>query len=62
MSVRADPGGFPTRKLSEAPAVNPAQMREIQRMAQEDFGYDILQITENAGRGLALLALGMMGG
>lgn len=62
MLVRADPGGFPTRKLSEAPAVSPAQMREIQRMAQEDFGYDILQITENAGRDLALLALGMMGG
>jgi hydroxyethylthiazole kinase-like uncharacterized protein yjeF len=62
MSVRADPGGFPARKLSEAPSVSPIQMREIQRMAQEDFGYDILQITENAGRGLALLVLGMLGG
>lgn len=62
MSVRPDPGGFPVRKLSEAPSVSPSQMREIQRMAQEDFGYDILQITENAGRGLALLALAMLGG
>ncbi len=37
-------------------------MREIQRIAQEEFGYDILQLTENAGRGLARLALAMLGG
>jgi NAD(P)H-hydrate epimerase len=37
-------------------------MRQIQRAAQEDFGVDILQITENAGRAVATLALAMLGG
>lgn len=37
-------------------------MREIQRMAQEDFGLDIIQIAENAGRACANLALQMLGG
>jgi NAD(P)H-hydrate epimerase len=37
-------------------------MREIQRTAQEDYGVDILQITENAGRAAARLALEMLGG
>lgn len=62
MPVKADPGGFPQRKVSDAPAVTSVQMREIQRMAQEDFGLDILQIAENAGRACALLALAMLGG
>ena len=48
--------------MSEVPAVNAAQMREIQRVAQEDYGLDILQMTENAGRACALLALAMLGG
>jgi hypothetical protein len=42
MSAKADPGGFPQRKLSEVRAVSAAQMREIQRVALEDFGIDIL--------------------
>lgn len=62
MKVKSDPGGFPVRKLADVPAVAPAQMREIQRVAQEDFGIDILQITENAGRAAAQLALAMLGG
>ena len=62
MTIKADPGGFPQRKLSETPAVTGAQMREIQRVAQEDFGLDILQITENGGRAVAALALAMLGG
>jgi NAD(P)H-hydrate epimerase len=37
-------------------------MRDIQRMAQEDFAVDILQITENAGRSCATLVLAMLGG
>lgn len=37
-------------------------MRDIQRVAQEDYGFDILQITENAGRACARLALEMLGG
>ncbi len=62
MSVKADPGGFPQRKCSEARWVTAAQMRDVQRIAQEDFGLDILQLTENAGRAAAMLALAMLGG
>ncbi len=62
MHCKSDPGGFPTRKASEIPSVTGVQMREIQRAAQEDFGLDILQITENAGRATATIALAMLGG
>ena len=62
MKVKPDPGGFPQLKLSDVPSVTPAQMREIQRKAQEGYGYDILQIIENAGRSAAQLALAMLGG
>lgn len=62
MHVKTDPGGFPQRKASEIPSVTAAQMRAIQQSAQEDFGVDILQITENAGRAAAQLALAMLGG
>jgi NAD(P)H-hydrate epimerase len=62
MAVKADPGGFPQRKASEVPAVSAIEMREIQRVAQEDYGVDILQIMENAGRSVAMLALQMLGG
>lgn len=62
MYFKSDPGGFPQRKASEIPSVTGVQMREIQRAAQEDFGLDILQITENAGRATATLALAMLGG
>lgn len=62
MSVKADPGGFPQRKCSESRWVTAAQMRDVQRIAQEEFSLDILQLTENAGRSAALLALAMLGG
>jgi NAD(P)H-hydrate epimerase len=62
MAVKGDPGGFPQRKVGDVPAVTAAQMREIQRIAQEDFGLDILQIAENAGRACARLTLQMLGG
>ena len=62
MRIKADPGGFPTLRLGDVPHVTPPQMREIQRVAQETFGYDILQIIENAGRSTAQLALAMLGG
>ncbi len=62
MTTKPDPRGFPLRKANEVPAVSARQMREIQRVAQEDFGLDILQIMENAGRSIALLALQMLGG
>ena len=62
MSVKADPGGFPQRKTSEVPWVTSQQMRDVQRLAQEEFAVDILQLTENAGRACALLSLAMLGG
>jgi len=62
MSAKPDPGGFPQRKLSEVRSVTAAQMRDVQRIAQEDFGIDINQLTENAGRAAATLALAMLGG
>ena len=61
MTIKPDPSGFPQRKASEVPSVSPHQMREIQRIAQEDFSYDIIQIMENAGRSIAQLALAMLG-
>jgi len=60
--VKPVPSGFPQRKASEVPWVSAATMREIQRVAQEDYGLDILQMMENAGRAAATLALAMLGG
>jgi NAD(P)H-hydrate epimerase len=62
MSVKADPGGFPQRKFSEVTWVTGQQMRDVQRLAQEEFGIEIVQLTENAGRACAVLALEMLGG
>ena len=62
MAVKADPGGFPQRKVSEVTWVSASQMRDVQRLAQEEFGIDIMQLTENAGRAAGLLALSMLGG
>ena len=62
MKCNPDPSGFPDRKLADVPAVAPQQMRELQRIAQEDYGTDILIMTENAGRSVATLALAMLGG
>jgi NAD(P)H-hydrate epimerase len=62
MPVKPDPGGYPQRRISEVRSVTAAQMRDVQRVAQEEFGLDILQITENGGRAAALLAFAMLGG
>ncbi len=62
MSVKSDPGGYPQRRVSDVVAVGANQMKEIQRLAQEEYSFDILQITENAGRACARLALQMLGG
>ena len=37
------------------PSVTAAQMREVDRVVVEEFGISLLQMMENAGRGLALL-------
>ena len=44
------------------PAVTADQMREVDRIAVEDFGLGILQMMENAGRNLAQKVLDMLGG
>lgn len=62
MSVKQAPGGFPQRRLRDAPTVTPERMRDIQRAAQELFHYDILQAVENGGRAAARLILAMLGG
>jgi NAD(P)H-hydrate epimerase len=62
MPLKPDPGGFPQRKVSEVRSVTATQMRDVQRVAQEEFGLDILQLTENGGRATALVAFAMLGG
>lgn len=62
MPVKPDPGGFPQRRMGDVRSVTATQMRDVQRIAQEDFGLDILQITENGGRATATLAFAMLGG
>lgn len=42
------------------PAVTAEQMREVDRIAVEDFGLGILQMMENAGRNLALNVVDML--
>ena len=62
MSLKPDPGGFPQRKASELPVVTAAQMRQIQGIAQEEYGIEIAQVLENGGRAAAMLTLAMLGG
>lgn len=60
-SSTAAPGGFPQRKVSDIPSVTKEQMREIERIALEDYSLEIIQIMENAGRATATLAHAMLG-
>lgn len=43
------------------PAVTADQMREIDRIVIEETGPNLFQMMENAGRGLASVAIGMLG-
>lgn len=43
------------------PAVTAAQMRELDRIATEQLGPSLVQMMENAGRSLALAAIGRLG-
>ncbi len=45
----------------QVPHVDEAQMREVDRIAVEEFQLGILQMMENAGRNLALRALSFLG-
>lgn len=49
--------GFPSVPASSIPAVTAEQMREVDRIAVEEFGLLLIQMMENAGARLAELAL-----
>ena len=53
-------GGFYTSAGLPVPAITAAQMREVDRIAVEEFGLGLLQMMENAGRNLAGNALEML--
>jgi NAD(P)H-hydrate epimerase len=53
---------FVTEDGIVVPAVTANQMREVDRIAVEDFGLGILQMMENAGRNLAENVLDMLNG
>lgn len=48
---------FFTEGGHQLPALTEDQMREVDRIAMEDFGLGVLQMMENAGRNLALHAI-----
>jgi NAD(P)H-hydrate epimerase len=52
---------FQTTGGTPVPALTAAQMREVDRIAVDDYGLGILQMMENAGRSLALNVLQMLG-
>jgi len=52
---------FRTSTGAAVPAVTADQMREVDRIAVEEFGLSILQMMENAGRNLALNVIDMLG-
>ena len=51
---------FRTEDGRAVPAVTAEQMREVDRIAVEEFGLSVLQMMENAGRNLAGNALDML--
>lgn len=52
---------FKTENGIILPSVDESQMREVDRIAVEDFGLGILQMMENAGRNLARLVIQFLG-
>lgn len=47
---------YPLRATHEVPAIDIDEMREVDRLAVDDAGLSLLQMMENAGRNLALVA------
>jgi NAD(P)H-hydrate epimerase len=60
MSEARDVVFFRTEDDIVVPAVTADQMREVDRIAVEEFGLGILQMMENAGRNLALNVMDML--
>ncbi len=53
---------FRTKEGVWVPAVTATQMREVDRIAVDEFGLTILQMMENAGRNLVENVMDMLGG
>ena len=51
---------FRTEDGLELPAVTAQEMREVDRVAMDEFGLGVLQMMENAGRSLAMHAAEML--
>jgi len=54
--------GFPVARASSIPTVTAAQMAEVDRLAIDEFGIDLLQMMEQAGSHLAELVRAELGG
>ena len=61
MSSEPVAGIFIAETGVDVPSVSADQMRELDRIAIEETGPSLLQMMENAGRNLALLAMELMG-
>ncbi len=55
------PSSFRTESGIVVPAVSTAQMREVDRIATDETGPNLVQMMENAGRNLALQCIEMLG-
>lgn len=55
-------GRFPASQAAMIPTVTAAQMAEVDRLAVEEFGIDVLQMMEHAGSHLAELVRVELGG
>jgi len=60
MDHRGGVVSFRTEDGLELPAVTVQEMREVDRVATDEFGLGVLQMMENAGRSLAVHALEML--
>lgn len=61
MNSQTNTGHFIAENGIRVPAVTSEQMRELDRIATEETGPTLMQMMENAGRNLALLAMNLMG-
>ena len=47
----------PQFTLNQIPCINKAQMVEVDSLMMDEYGIDLVQMMENAGRNLARLAM-----
>ncbi|MEM8897157.1 MAG: NAD(P)H-hydrate epimerase [Bacteroidota bacterium] len=53
---------FPHIQLTDVPWLSTEEMVEVDRLMEEVYGIQLIQMMENAGRGLALVAKHLLGG